>query len=69
MILTEAKKRAREEFEQVLEKTKVSIEEIREFEEKHPELKKATYKVPHYGYVGTAANYVYHVAKLMGKVK
>ncbi|MFZ8805296.1 MAG: hypothetical protein ACO2PO_20285 [Candidatus Calescibacterium sp.] len=69
MILTEAKKRAKEEFEQVLEKARVSIEEIREFEEKHPELKKATYKVPHYGYVGTAANYVYHVAKLMGKVK
>ena len=68
MILTEAKKRAQREFEEVLDKTGLTVEDVRNFEEDHPELKKATYKVPHYGYAGTAANYVMHVAKLMGRV-
>ncbi len=68
MILTEAKKRAQREFEEALERTGLTLEEIRNFEEEHPKLKKATYKVPHYGYAGTAANYVMHVAKLMGRV-
>jgi hypothetical protein len=67
MILTEAKRRAKEEFEQVLEKTGLSIEDIRNFELERPELKKATYKIPHYGYAGTASNYVMHIAKLMGR--
>jgi predicted nucleotide-binding protein (sugar kinase/HSP70/actin superfamily) len=69
MVLTEAKRRAKEEFEQALERTGLSLEEIREFEEKHPQLKRATYKVPNYGYVGTSANYVMHVAKLMGRLR
>jgi len=68
MILTEAKKRAQREFDEVLERTGLTVEEIRNFEEDHPELKKATYKVPHYGYAGTSANYVMHIAKLMGRV-
>jgi len=68
MILTEAKKRAQREFEQALEKTGLTVEEIRNYEEEHPELRKATYKIPHYGYAGTSANYVMHVAKLMGRV-
>ncbi len=67
MILTEAKKRAQREFEEALEKTGFSLEDIRNYEEEHPELKRATYKVPHYGYAGTSANYVMHVAKLMGR--
>ena len=69
MVLTEAKRRAKQEFEEVLEKTGLTIEKIREFEADHPELRRATYRVPRYGYVGTAANYVYHIAKLMGKVR
>jgi len=52
----------------VLERTGLTVEDIRDFEEKHPELRKATYRVPHYGYAGTASNYVMHVAKLMGRV-
>ncbi len=67
MILTEAKKRAQREFEEVLEKTGLTEEDIRNYEEERPELKKATYRVPHYGYAGTSANYVMHVAKLMGR--
>ena len=67
MILTEAKKRAQREFEEALEKTGLTPEDIRAFEEDHRELRRATYKVPHYGYAGTSANYVMHVAKLMGR--
>ena len=67
MILTEAKKRAIKEFEEVMEKTNLTEEDIRNYEEEHPELKRATYKIPHYGYAGTAANYVMHIAKLMGR--
>ena len=64
MILTEAKKRAQHEFEEVLAKTGLTVDAIRRYEEKHPEVRKATYLVPHYGYAGTAANYVTHMAKL-----
>ncbi|RMH79445.1 MAG: hypothetical protein D6674_07885 [Acidobacteria bacterium] len=67
MILTEAKRRAKEEFEEALERTGLTVERVREFEEERPELRRATYKVPHYGYAGTSANYVMHVAELMGK--
>ncbi len=65
MILTQAKKLAKEEFYQALERTRLTEEKIREFEEENPHIKKATYKVPNYGYVTTAANYVMHVASLM----
>ena len=67
MILTEAKRRAKEEFEKVLEKTGLTVEDVRNFEEENPHLRRATYKVPNYGYIGTSANYVAHVAKLMGR--
>jgi len=67
MILTEAKNRARKEFEEALERTGLTVEEIRSFEEENPKVKRATYKIPHYGYAGTSANYVMHVARLMGR--
>ena len=67
MILTEAKKRAQKEYEEALERTGLTPEDIRTFEEERRELRRATYKVPHYGYAGTSANYVMHVAKLMGR--
>jgi predicted nucleotide-binding protein (sugar kinase/HSP70/actin superfamily) len=66
MILTEAKKRAQTEFEGVLKKTGLTVERIRKYEEKHPELRRATYYVPHHGYAGTAANYVTHLANDRG---
>jgi predicted nucleotide-binding protein (sugar kinase/HSP70/actin superfamily) len=62
MILTEAKKRAHAEFEGVMEKTGLTDKKIRAYEAKHPELRRATYNVPHRGYAGTAANYVMHLA-------
>jgi predicted nucleotide-binding protein (sugar kinase/HSP70/actin superfamily) len=68
MILTEAKRRAQREFEEALERAKITPEDVRNFEEDHPHLKRATYRIPHYGYAGTSANYVMHVAKLMGRL-
>jgi hypothetical protein len=40
----------------------MTVEKIRQIEEKRPELKKATYRVPHLGYASTAANYVMHLS-------
>ena len=66
MILTEAKRRAQEQFEEVLQKTGLTVEQIRRYEKRHPEIQRATYKVPHRGYSGTAANYVLHLAQDRG---
>lgn len=63
MILTEAKKRAQRDFEEVMEKTGLTIEAIRQYEARHPEVTRSTYRIPHHGYAGTAANYVLHLAK------
>ena len=62
MILTDAKKRAQSEFVEALAKTGMTVEKIREIEAKRPEVKKATYRIPHLGYASTAANYVLHLA-------
>jgi predicted nucleotide-binding protein (sugar kinase/HSP70/actin superfamily) len=61
MILTEAKKRAAREFEQVLEKTGSSAEKLKE--RQTAEMRKATYRVPKYGAAGTAANFALHLAR------
>jgi predicted nucleotide-binding protein (sugar kinase/HSP70/actin superfamily) len=66
MILTEAKRRATAEFEDVLKKTGLTPETIRKYEEGHPELRRATYRIPHGSYAGLAANYVEHLAKDRG---
>jgi hypothetical protein len=68
MILTEAKRRAQSEFEQVLEKSGVTVEDIRAYEAKHPEVRRATYRIPHMGYPGTGANYITHLVAT-GKIK
>src|SRR6267142_417981 len=62
MILTEAKKRAQSEFVEAMAKTGMTLEKIRQIEAKRPEVKRATYRVPHLGYASTAANYVLHLA-------
>lgn len=66
MILTEAKRRALTEFEEALEKTGLTVERIREYEAEHPELRRATYRVPHMGYAGAAANYVHYLSQKRG---
>jgi predicted nucleotide-binding protein (sugar kinase/HSP70/actin superfamily) len=66
MILTEAKRRAAAEYQEAVKKTGLTVEAIRKYEERHPELRSATYRVPHKGYAGKAANYVMHLANDRG---
>src|SRR6267142_936075 len=63
MILTEAKKRAQREFDEALEKSGMTIEQVRAYLDAHPKMKRATYRVPHMGCAGQAANLVLHVAQ------
>ena len=54
-------KRAQKEYEEVLERTGMTPERLREREE--PAMRRATYRVPRYGVAGTAANYALHLAR------
>ena len=66
MALGEARRKAKEEMEEVLETTGRGIDEIRAYAEARPELLSGLYKVPKDSrYAGTAANYATHVAALM----
>src|SRR5258705_9866578 len=68
MILTEAKKRAQREYDEALTGTKLTEPEVRAYLQAHPEMRKATYLIPHDGTAaGTAAKTVLHVAKKMGR--
>jgi hypothetical protein len=61
MILTEAKKRAQKEYEEVLVRIGSTPERLKERET--AEMRRATYRVPRYGAAGTAANYALHLAQ------
>jgi predicted nucleotide-binding protein (sugar kinase/HSP70/actin superfamily) len=62
MALGEAKVKAKAEFEQCLKSTGKNLQEIREYIEEHPELKRPFYHVPHReGIAGTAAQFILHV--------
>jgi predicted nucleotide-binding protein (sugar kinase/HSP70/actin superfamily) len=63
MILTEARRRAQREYAEVLERTGFSEEAVRAAYERRPEVHAATYRVPHLGAAGTAANTVLHLAQ------
>jgi predicted nucleotide-binding protein (sugar kinase/HSP70/actin superfamily) len=66
MALGEAKVKCKLEMERVLEDTGLTIEEVQDYADTHPELKSAMYKVPHTkGVVSTAANFVKHVSELI----
>jgi predicted nucleotide-binding protein (sugar kinase/HSP70/actin superfamily) len=68
MALGEAKVKAREEMERILERTGRTLDEVREYAEEHPELQDPLYKVPHVkGVIGTAATFVVHVDQLMSR--
>jgi predicted nucleotide-binding protein (sugar kinase/HSP70/actin superfamily) len=66
MILTEAKKRAQREFEEALDTSGMTLDEVRAYLDAHPKMKRATYLVPHMGCAGQAANLVLHVAQKAG---
>ena len=66
MALGEAKVKAKTEFQEALAGTGRKIEDIRAFVDRHPELRRPFYKVPHRpGVAGVAANFVLHVDDLM----
>jgi predicted nucleotide-binding protein (sugar kinase/HSP70/actin superfamily) len=66
MALGEAKVKAKQEMARVLEETGLTLDQVREYAEQHPELQNGLYKVPHYkGVIGSAAGFVKHVAELM----
>ena len=68
MALAEAKSKARAEFDSVLSNTGKRLDDLREYVEEHPELKRALYRVPHLdGVAGTAAQFACHVSDLMNK--
>jgi predicted nucleotide-binding protein (sugar kinase/HSP70/actin superfamily) len=66
MALVDARQRAHAEFKQALASTGRTLDDIRRFVDVHPELRRATYRVPHrHGIAGVAANFVLHVNDLM----
>jgi predicted nucleotide-binding protein (sugar kinase/HSP70/actin superfamily) len=66
MALSEAKTKARAEFEQSLKTSGERLEDIREYVEEHPELRSPLYQVPRrHGVAGVAANFVLHVGQRM----
>lgn len=66
MALGEAKVKAKQEFARVLEETGLTIEQVRDYVACRPELESGLYRVPHHkGIIGSAANFVKHVAELM----
>lgn len=65
MILTEAKRCAQKEFDDALASTGLTLAEIRDYLDAHPQMRGATYRVPEGSATGTAAKLVLHVANLM----
>lgn len=68
MTLADARRRAREEFDNALEKTGRKLEEIRDFVSKRPEMQSPFYRFPRRTPpAGTAAQFVMHAAERMGR--
>jgi predicted nucleotide-binding protein (sugar kinase/HSP70/actin superfamily) len=68
MALGEAKAKAKLEFQQVLESTGKTLEDLRAYVADHPELRQPFYHVPHReGVTGTAALFALHVSGLMNR--
>jgi predicted nucleotide-binding protein (sugar kinase/HSP70/actin superfamily) len=66
MALSDARVKAKTEFQQALDATGRRLEDIRAFVADHRELRHPFYRVPRRpGVVGTSANLVFHVSELM----
>jgi len=66
MALGEAKVRAKNEINRVLDEYGTTLEEVRAFVQDHPEMQQPMYKYGHKkGVVGVAANFVVHAAERM----
>jgi predicted nucleotide-binding protein (sugar kinase/HSP70/actin superfamily) len=61
MILTEAKKKAQREYEEALQFANLTPDDVKNLQEDFPETKQATFKIPHFGAAGTAANVVLYL--------
>ncbi len=68
MALGEAKNKAKREFQEVLEKIGLTLDDCRRFVDVHPEMRRPMYKVPHHkGVIGEAANFAMHIAERAAK--
>ncbi|MBI3681515.1 MAG: activator of (R)-2-hydroxyglutaryl-CoA dehydratase [Acidobacteria bacterium] len=66
MALGEAKNKAKLEFQEALQRTGLTLDDCRAYVDSHPEMKRPMYRVPHHkGVVGSAANFVLHIASRM----
>lgn len=66
MALSEAKVKARAEFEKALDSTGKKLEHIKGYVAVHSSLRRPLYPVPHrHGMAGVAANFITHVSDLM----
>jgi predicted nucleotide-binding protein (sugar kinase/HSP70/actin superfamily) len=66
MALGEAKNKAKKEFAETLERTGLTLDQCRAYVDAHPETRRPMYHVPHTkGVVGSAANFVMHIADRM----
>ena len=62
MKLYEAKMKAREEFKEVLEEHHVTLEQVKDYVDRHPKYSNSMWKVPQHHAISTAANLVAEVA-------
>jgi len=70
MALGEAKNKAKREFAEALEKTGLTLDDLKQFVDEHPETRRPMYEVPHHeGVVGVAANFALHVGERARKEK
>ena len=60
MILTEAKKRAQREFDEVLHEIGLTVDQLRS--RVTADMRRATFRIPRYGVAGTAAKFARYLA-------
>jgi hypothetical protein len=66
MALGEARAKAKAEFSTTLAKAGLTVDQCREFVDRHPEMKRPLYPIAqHKGVTGVAANFVLHIADRM----
>jgi predicted nucleotide-binding protein (sugar kinase/HSP70/actin superfamily) len=70
MALGEAKNKAKKEFAETLGRAGLTLDQCRRWVDAHPETKRPMYHVPHTkGVVGSAANFVMHIADKMSAAR
>ena len=66
MALGSARAKAKKEFADALASTRWTLGDMQSYASDHPEVKKASYEIPHHhGVVGRAANLALHIGKLL----